>query len=36
MGMMSLTVMNGEAVVLDVEREDEEEAIVALENFLAE
>lgn len=36
MGMMSLAVMNGETVVLDVEGEDEEEAIVALENFLTE
>lgn len=36
MGMMSLAVMNGETVVLDVQGEDEEEAISALEKFLTE
>lgn len=36
MGMMSLAVMNGETVVLDVQGEDEEEAASALEKFLTE
>lgn len=35
MGMMSLALMNGERVVLDAEGEDEEEALAALEKFLA-
>ena len=35
MGMMSLALINGEEVVLDVEGEDEEEAIAALEKFLS-
>jgi len=36
MGMMSLALMNGDTVVLDVQGEDEEEAIAGLEKFLAE
>lgn len=36
MGMMSLALMNGEKVVLDVCGEDEEEAVAALEKFLAD
>lgn len=36
MGMMSLALMNGDTVVLDVQGEDEEEAVVGLEKFLAE
>lgn len=36
MGMMSLALMNGETVVLNVEGEDEAEAVAALEKFLAE
>lgn len=36
MGMMSLALMNGEAVILDVTGEDEEEALAALEEFLKE
>lgn len=36
MGMMSLALMNGEAVILDVNGEDEEEALAALEEFLKE
>lgn len=36
MGMMSLALTNGEAVVLDVEGEDEDEALAALEKFLTE
>lgn len=35
MGMMSLALMNGDQVVLDVEGADEEEALAALEKFLA-
>lgn len=35
MGMMSLALMNGERVVLDIEGEDEETAMAALEKFLA-
>ena len=35
MGMMSLALMNGDTVVLDVQGEDEEEALAGLENFLA-
>lgn len=35
MGMMSLALMNGETAVLDVCGEDEEEAMAALEHFLA-
>ncbi len=36
MGMMSLALMNGDTVVLDVQGEDEEEAVAGLEKFLAE
>ena len=36
MGMMSLALLNGEKIVLDVEGEDEEEAAAALEKFLTE
>lgn len=36
MGMMSLALMNGDTVMLDVQGEDEEEAIAGLEKFLAE
>lgn len=36
MGMMSLALMNGDSIVLDVEGEDEEAAIAGLEKFLAE
>ncbi|MCI5872485.1 MAG: HPr family phosphocarrier protein [Clostridiales bacterium] len=36
MGMMSLALMNGDTVVLDVQGEDEEAAIAGLEKFLAE
>ena len=36
MGMMSLALMNGDTVVLDVEGEDEAEAIAGLEKFLTE
>lgn len=36
MGMMSLALMNGESVVLDVEGDDETEAVMALEKFLTE
>ncbi|MGN1140310.1 MAG: HPr family phosphocarrier protein [Oliverpabstia sp.] len=36
MGMMSLALMNGDTVVLDVQGEDEEEAIAGLEKFLTE
>lgn len=36
MGMMSLALMNGETVVLDIQGEDEEEAAAALEKFLAD
>lgn len=36
MGMMSLALTNGEAVVLDVEGEDEDAALAALEKFLTE
>lgn len=34
MGMMGIALLNGEEVVLDVEGEDEEEAIAAMEAFL--
>ncbi len=36
MGMMSLALMNGEEVVLDVEGTDATEALDALEKFLTE
>ena len=36
MGMMSLALLSGEHVVLDVEGADEEAAVAALEKFLAE
>lgn len=36
MGMMSLALMNGDTVVLDVQGEDEEDAIAGLEKFLSE
>lgn len=36
MGMMSLVLMNGETVILDIEGEDEDEAFTALEKFLTE
>ena len=36
MGMMSLALMNGEEIVLDVEGADEAEASAALEEFLSE
>lgn len=36
MGMMSLALMNGESIVLDVEGDDETEAVTALEKFLTE
>lgn len=36
MGMMSLALMNGDTVILDVEGEDEEEAAAGLEKFLTE
>ena len=34
MGMMGIALLNGEEVVLDVEGEDEEEAIADMEAFL--
>ena len=34
MGMMGIALLNGDEVVLDVEGEDEEEAIAAMEAFL--
>ena len=34
MGMMGIALLNGEEVVLDVDGEDEEEAIAAMEAFL--
>lgn len=36
MGMMSLALLNGEDVVLDVEGADEAEALAAMEKFLME
>lgn len=36
MGMMSLALMNGDTVILDVEGEDEDEAVAGLEKFLTE
>lgn len=36
MGMMSLALMNGDTIVLDVQGEDEEEAANALAKFLTE
>ena len=34
MGMMGLAIMDGDTVVLDVQGEDEDEALAALEKFL--
>ena len=36
MGMMSLALMDGDTVVLDVQGEDEDEAFIALKKLLAE